>query len=108
MSAIGAAVRGDMSRCRACRATILWVRMPSGKLMPCNPVPDDEGNVAAMRDARGVWVGHVLRKAERTAPYEKRLMPHVATCVPVITARAEAIAAGTVVDLHTRAGRPRR
>jgi hypothetical protein len=81
---------------------MLWVRMPSGRLMPCDPVPDDAGNVAAMRDGRGVWVGHVLTKDERPAPFEKRLMPHVATCGPVNDAREQALAAGTVVDLTSR------
>jgi hypothetical protein len=68
--------------------------------MPVNPVPDDEGNVAAMRDARGTWVGHVLKADERAAPYEKRFMPHFATCTPTNTARQQAIADGTVVDLQ--------
>lgn len=102
MSAIGAAIRGDTSACRACRATVLWVRMPSGKLMPVDPVPDDEGNVAAMRDGRGVWVGHVLKADERTAPYEKRFMPHFATCRVVNDARDKAIASGDVVDITIR------
>lgn len=76
------AVRGATSRCRACPAEVLWVRMPSGRVMPVDPVPDDEGNVAAMRDGHGVWLGHVLKADERARPYEKRFMPHFATCKP--------------------------
>lgn len=98
MTSIGAVVRGDLSRCKACATTVLWVRMPSGKVMPVNPVPDDEGNVTAMRDGRGVWVGHVLKADERPMPYEKRFMPHFATC-GAVEARKQAIAAGSVVDL---------
>lgn len=69
-----------IGRCWCCPQPVLWVRMPSGKLMPCDPEPDDAGNVAAMRVGRGVWVGHVLHGDERALPYEKRFMPHFATC----------------------------
>lgn len=94
-------IRGDMIPCRACRATVLWVRMPSGKVMPVDPEPDDDGNVAAMRDGRGVWIGHVLAAGERTLPYEKRFMTHFATCPPVI-ARREAVKTGAVIDINAR------
>lgn len=80
------AIRGA-APCRACSGQVLWVTLPSGKRMPVDPEPDDDGNVAAYRDARGVWVGHVLRADERTAPFEKRFVPHFATCAPVIAQR---------------------
>lgn len=43
-----------MSRCSSCRASIVWVRTPAGRKMPCDPehqswedgtVVDDAGNV---------------------------------------------------------------
>lgn len=82
---------------------MLWVRMPSGANMPVDPVPDEAGNVAAMRDGRGVWVGRVMRKNESDEPYEKRFMPHRATCQRAMGgAREQAIASGAVIDLDAR------
>jgi hypothetical protein len=99
MTSIGAVIRGNLGHCRACPSTVLWVRMPTGSLMPVDPTPDDEGTVAAMRDGRGVWVGHVLTKDERPMPYEKRFMTHFATC-DAVAARKSAIADGSVIDLR--------
>ena len=58
--------------CNRCRAVIRFVEMASGKRMPCNPIPDPAGNIAArpVRYGAGsvVYVdGYVLR-AGQTAP----------------------------------------
>lgn len=67
---------------------MIYVRMPSGKSMPCNEHPDTEGNVTAERDVAGVWVGHVLKKDEQPHAGQRRYMPHFATC-PHVKAEEE-------------------
>lgn len=63
-----------------CRADVLWLVLDTGKRMPVDAKPNDDGNVAAMRDASGNWYGHVLRAGETPTPGERRYMPHFATC----------------------------
>lgn len=67
-------------QCRACPQQLLFVRMASGKAMPCNADPDPDGNIAVQRDAAGTWIGRALRKDEEPAGYERVYMPHFATC----------------------------
>ena len=96
------AIRGG-TWCRHCSGPILWVTLDTGKRMPVDPEPDDEGTVAAHRDHRGDWVGHVLTADQRTAGYEQRFVTHFATCAPVIAQRQahrDGVAAGKVVPLR--------
>mgnify|MGYP000844061078 FL=1 len=51
----------DVPRCRSCFAVLRFVLMGSGKKMPCNPVPDPTGNVAARKTPKGYVDSHVLR-----------------------------------------------
>lgn len=48
--------------------------------MPLDPDPNPEGNVACFRDGGGRLVGRVLAKDQQPVAYEKRYMPHFATC----------------------------
>lgn len=75
--------------CRSCAEPIRWVRMPSGKAMPVNPMPlprdddrgDQVGTVAAHKIA-GKLYGFVIsaeRAADRMAD-PLRFTPHWATC----------------------------
>ena len=32
-------IDGKISKCRSCGADIIWIKMASGKMMPCNAVP---------------------------------------------------------------------
>lgn len=68
-----------MSKCRDCSVGIKFVRMPKGKLMPIDPVPDEDGNVVA-RLVGGSLAGHVLTKGEEVPDGWTRFMPHAATC----------------------------
>lgn len=70
--------------CRRCRARVIFVRVTSGKLLPCDELPNDEGNVAAHRDGQGNWVGWALKKDEQPAGGMRRYMPHFATCKSVV------------------------
>ena len=66
--------------CDKCHAPVLWALTPLNKRMPLNPAPDPGGNVAAYRDGTGRLRCRVLRKDEQPAGYERRYMPHFATC----------------------------
>lgn len=71
-----------MSACRVCSAPIVFVRMrSSGKPMPVDPIPDERGNIAALRAGKGQYVdGHYLHQGQAIADGEVQLMPHFATC----------------------------
>jgi hypothetical protein len=45
-----------------------------------DPDPDPDGNQAAYRDGTGRWITRQLRKDQEPYRYERRMMPHVATC----------------------------
>lgn len=71
--------------------------------MPLNPRPDPAGNVAAYRDGTGRWCARVLHKDEQPAGWQRRYMPHFATC----PARVRQDTAGQqpgaeVIDLNSR------
>lgn len=66
--------------CDGCHARIAWARTPLNKSMPIDPTPNPDGNVAAYRDGTGRWRARVLRAGEQPAGYERRYMPHFATC----------------------------
>lgn len=87
---------GDEDRPRAklpscplgCRERVLYARTERGANQILNPVPDDEGNVAAHKDVHGVWRARHAPLDERVAPPEKRYMPHMATCKKAAEARS--------------------
>ncbi len=85
--------------CDKCRAPVRWALTPLGKRIPLNPHPDPDGNVAAYRDGTGRWVARVLHKDEQPLGWERRYMPHFATC----TARAKQQArAANVIPFRRR------
>ena len=66
--------------CESCGAQLLFARTRGGKNMPLNRAPDDTGNVAAYQDEHGVWHARVLGRNTQPLAYERRYLPHVATC----------------------------
>ncbi len=74
-----------MSQCRECEETILFGRTRAGKLMPLNPEirsrDDALANLAVYKDHTGRLNVRVLKDGEQPEPYERRGMPHFATCV---------------------------
>ena len=70
-----------MNGCDSCTAAIVWaVTQDRKRRMPLNAEPDDAGNVAAYHDQTGRLIARVLRKNEEPHGYERRYMPHFATC----------------------------
>ena len=70
-----------MATCRECGAPIVFVRMAeTGRIMPCNPGPDDRANVAHSR-ANPHHGGRVITDDAPLDPAtEAALLAHWATC----------------------------
>lgn len=66
--------------CRQCLRGIVWARTVRGRPLALDPSPDARGNQAAYRDAAGTWRTRQLKQGEEPAAYERRMMPHPATC----------------------------
>ena len=70
-----------MSACRTCSFPIRFVKMRTGSSMPVDPVPDNLGNVVALRDQIGrLTDGHIVPPDQPTPDGYTRLMPHYGTC----------------------------
>ena len=73
--------------CKRCRAIIRFVELKSGNFMPCNPIPDNTGNVAARKidlgNDRVRYVdGFVIKNGHLVPPGFTRFRPHWADCNP--------------------------
>lgn len=73
---------GNLSTCRKCGETIIFVITPGAKLMPVDAAVDEAGTVACRRDANGQWIGRVLRKGEIPDRMERLHVTHFASCKP--------------------------
>lgn len=69
-----------MSVCRQCERDIIFAVTAGGKRMPLDPAPSPDGNVAVYRDHLGRLNARVLVRGVEPEPYEKRAMPHFASC----------------------------
>jgi hypothetical protein len=67
--------------CTLCDAEILWARTTkTGKAIPLDPAPTDDGNLAVYKDHTGRINARALRAGEEPESYEKRGKAHFATC----------------------------
>ena len=66
--------------CSRCFAPIVWAITQASKRQPLDAAPDPAGNVAAYRDVADNWRARSLRDGEEPLRYERRMMPHFATC----------------------------
>lgn len=71
-----------MTACRECGATLRFVRMETGKAMPCNAIADKTGNVAARRhpSGKGHIDGYVITPKRPLAAGFDVFRPHFADC----------------------------
>lgn len=69
-----------MPSCPSCRADIIWAITAARKRQPLNREPDPAGNTAAYRDGTGTWLARALKADEEPFGWERRYMPHAATC----------------------------
>jgi hypothetical protein len=75
--------------CDLCRHPVVWaLTAANGKWIALNPDLDDDGNQAAYRDHTETLRTRQLRKDEEPLGFERRYMPHFATC-QVLKQRAE-------------------
>ena len=71
----------DHPTCRSCGAGLRFVRTTAGRAMPCNPIPDPGGNVAARQNDRGQWVdAYVITASMPLSPGFTAFRPHWADC----------------------------
>jgi hypothetical protein len=67
-------------RCRACGGDILWARTVHGRRQAIDLEPREDGDLAVHRDHTGRINARVLPPGEEPESYERRAMPHAATC----------------------------
>jgi hypothetical protein len=67
--------------CRSgCGQLVAWAVTAASKRQPLNPVPDPAGNTAAYVDGRGTIRARGLKAGEVPDGWERRYVPHAATC----------------------------
>lgn len=69
------------AECEYCSEPIAFVITARARLMPVDPAPNPEGNVAVMRDAGGRLISRVVSRGNPCQPWETLYMPHFATCL---------------------------
>lgn len=72
--------RYGLSTCRACGQTIRWSQTEAAKRQALNPEPDPSGNTVARLGANRTWYSRVPTAELPQATFERRFMPHAATC----------------------------
>jgi hypothetical protein len=85
--------------CPACRTPVTWAFTKNGKLLALNPEPDPAGNQAAYRDHRPAWLTRQLKDGEDPYGFERRYMPHVATCTGAQQRKAPAALPPNVIPI---------
>lgn len=66
----------------SCGQRVRMTKTESGAPFPVNLVPDPNGNTAVWRDVAGVLRSRRVTPERPLLPYERLMMPHVATCKP--------------------------
>lgn len=70
-----------MSKCKVCNVPIVFVRIAeTGKLMPCNPGADPNGNIACRKKGALYVDGYVITAARPLDDDMTPLLAHWATC----------------------------
>ncbi|WP_433235417.1 J domain-containing protein [Streptosporangium sp. CA-135522] len=73
---------GGRGHAPGCGKPVRWTKTEAGSLLGVNPDPDPKGNTAVWRDVAGVLRSRRVTTEWPLLPYERRMMPHVATCKP--------------------------
>lgn len=72
--------RHGLGSCSRCGQAIRWSLTEAGRRQPLNPEPDPTGSVVARLGDRATWLSRVPTAELPQAPFERRFMPHAATC----------------------------
>jgi hypothetical protein len=74
-------VSGLPATCWQCGQRVAWaVTAANSRRIMLNPDPDPEGNQAAYRDHTETLRTRQVGEGDELQAYERRYMPHVATC----------------------------
>lgn len=65
--------------CHDCQGPIVFLRLDTGSVIPLDPMPNQRGNVDAMRIGQQLH-GHVISAAKPHEDRYTRMIPHAATC----------------------------
>lgn len=68
-----------MAACKSCGASILWAKTDTGKSMPVDAEPTDDGNVLLYRTPRGLQAV-VMGARTEPDPRASRHHTHFETC----------------------------
>lgn len=66
--------------CDSCGARIRWVHTSTGKAMPVDDLPTEDGNVVLVKPDGGPLVARVITKGEHVDALTARFKSHFATC----------------------------
>lgn len=69
-----------LSVCAHCGRQIRWSITEAGKRQPLDPEPNDEGNTVARLTSTRTWVSRVPTAEWPQQSFERRFMPHAASC----------------------------
>ncbi len=70
--------RAEMATCRSCGATIQWVETVTGKKMPLDAEPHEDGNIALLPAGAMVLTKDLAEQGKKIG--SKRYRSHFATC----------------------------
>jgi hypothetical protein len=86
--------------CRDCKEAVVWaVTAANNKRLALNPDPDPAGNQAAYRDHTETFRTRQLGDKEEPQGFERRYMPHIATCEKRKQEQAAARLPGNVIPI---------
>lgn len=107
MSTTSTLLPGRHTSCRRCLAAIVWAVTDAGKRMPLDVRIDHTGlgNVAVRQDATGRLNARVLADGQEPYGYERRAMPHFATCSPEPTPADLPAGVSSMREARRRRGR---
>ncbi|WP_051943866.1 hypothetical protein [Streptacidiphilus rugosus] len=72
--------RYGLGVCGQCGQQIRWSLTEAGKRQPLDPEPNSEGNTVARLSSTRTWLSRVPTAELPQMSYERRFMPHAATC----------------------------
>jgi hypothetical protein len=94
--------------CQACHHRVNWALTEANrKWLALDPVPDENGNQAAYRDATGKWLTRQLGDGEEPYRHEKRYMPHLVTCAAARKQQSPAALPPNVIPISRAPSRQR-
>ena len=91
-----------MSKCSSCRQQIIWVKLPSGKMMPVDPVPSKFGNLDMVDDPKEVDPPNVVFVKPSMAEMYRS---HFSACPEAKAHRVKAVADVPAVAAKSKRGK---